>query len=92
MKGILRDTETNDLLIRNGRLVIGENTSDVVETVMMIAPGELKNVPVIGANLVRAIGGTVDPFFKGRVRTMLKSEHVPVKSLVIDGNNVSVEI
>lgn len=92
MTGILRDTETGDLLIRNGTLQLGNITEDVAEVVMMSAAGELKHAPLIGANLIRSVNGVVDPFLPGKIKQMLKAEHVPVKAVKIQGSEIELEL
>lgn len=91
MTGILRDTD-GDLKIENGEMALGNVREDVVKVVMLSAPGELKHAPLIGANLIRSVNGPVDPFFPGRVRQMLQSEHIVVKRININGGEIIVEL
>lgn len=92
MTGILRDTETGNLMIRNGSLQLGNITEDVAEVVMMSAAGELKHAPLIGANLVRAVNGSTDPFLPAKVKKMLIAEMVPVRVVRIINNDVTLEL
>lgn len=91
MRGILRNTD-GELLIKNGALQLGDVTEDVTEVVMLSAPGELKHAPVIGANLIRSVNGSVDPFLPGRAKKMLRAEHIDVKRVNINGSEVTVEL
>jgi hypothetical protein len=92
MTGILRNTETGDLLIRSGSLQLGNNTEDVAEVVMMSAAGELKHAPLIGANLKMAVNGRTDPFLHGKIKQMLKAEMVPAQVVKIIDNEIIIEI
>lgn len=91
MKGILRNT-AGDLMIENGTLQLGDISEDVAEVVMMSAAGELKHAPVIGANLVKSVNGTIDPFMPGKILKMLKAEGVAVKSLKINEGEITLEL
>jgi hypothetical protein len=91
MKGILLD-ETGDLMVRSGGLVIGEVDSQVAEHVLRAYPGEFKEVPLIGAHVGSMVGGTPDPFWRGRAKEMLKTQHVEVKNININGDIITVEL
>lgn len=91
MTGILRHTD-GDLKIENGELALGDVREDVVEVVMLSAPGEMKHAPLIGANLIRSVNGSVDPFLPGRVKKMLKVEHIDVKRVNINAGEITVEL
>lgn len=78
--------------ISNGSLQLGDITEDVAEVVMMSAAGELKHAPLIGANLVRSVNGTADPFLTGKIKQMLRAELVPVKSVKIQDGEIELEI
>jgi hypothetical protein len=52
MKGILIDID-GDIMIRNKSVVIGDNTQDCIERVLMAEKGEFKEYPVLGAGLSR---------------------------------------
>jgi hypothetical protein len=91
MKGILIDDD-GDLMIRNGRLVIGDCEMDVVERVISAWPGEFKEAPVVGGGVRRLLNGGADPFWCGEVKRMLASQHVRAKRLEITPEGVEVRI
>ena len=91
MTGILKNTD-GDLKIVSGSLQFGDVTEDVAEVVMMGATGEMKHAPLIGANLIRSVNGATDPFIAGTIKKMLKAEHVNVKSLKINGGEITIEL
>jgi len=92
MQGILRNIDTGDLQIENGTLKIGDNTEDIVETVLMSATGELKHSPKIGANLIKSVNGTPPSFFKNRIKTMLAKEHIKANKIAIENSQITVEL
>ena len=68
MKGILLD-ENGGLLIKprrgadgkiTGGLVVGDNAVQCAGLVLQMSQGELKEDPIIGANLVRSMRGKID--------------------------------
>lgn len=54
MNDILLD-ENDDLLIVNGDFVIGESFDQEVGIILRMCPGELKEDPVLGPQLIRLI-------------------------------------
>lgn len=91
MKGILRNNNGN-ISVENGTLKLGDITEDVAEVVMMTAAGEQKHAPAIGADLVRQLNGTTDPFMPSRIMKMLKAESIPVKTLSINNGTITLEL
>lgn len=51
--------DTDELLIRDGDLVIGESATQEVGIILRLNQGELKSDPLIGANLIRLINSNV---------------------------------
>lgn len=91
MNGIKR-SETGDLYVENGHLVITDIIDDVVEVVMMSQAGELKHKPTIGANLNDAVNGTVDALFPQETKRMLIGEQINVQEVKVENGNVDVII
>lgn len=91
MKGILTESETGDICIAEGMVAIGEATSDVAERVMLSAPGDFKECPLVGLFVSQHIGGNaLSPFWCGRARRQLNEQGVPAErvSLSSDGTIV----
>ena len=51
MVGMLIDPDTGDLQVKDGALALGDNTGQVAECVLLAARGELKEHPLVGAEI-----------------------------------------
>jgi hypothetical protein len=72
MKGILLD-ENNDLMVRNGTLVIDERTMQDVYIVLRANQGDIKEDPIAGANLLRNLKSKADKSkIQGEIKTALR--------------------
>jgi len=91
MKGILTDSETGDLMVRGGSLVVGDNTAQVAETVLLATPGEFKEFPLLGAGACLLHHSEGDPMWAATARDMLRSAGVPVGRVVLEGNEITIE-
>ncbi len=91
MKGILLNTDTGDLQVKNKRLQLGDNEAQVTEHVLRAYPGEFKEVPTLGAHVESMLGGNTDPFWPGTTREMLLSQHVNVQRVTITDSAITVE-
>jgi hypothetical protein len=91
MKGILFD-EDGDLMVRNGNVVIGDVDCQILEHVLEAYPGEFKEAPTVGAHLADALNGSFDPFLEGKIKEMLKSQHIEVTRLNITEEGIELTI
>lgn len=91
MKGILIDDNGN-FMLTGGSVSIGDVDEQIVEIVMVAAPGEIKEMPTIGMNLNKKLNGIFDPFFVGKLKTQLKTQHITAKSIVINTEEINVEL
>ena len=91
MKGILLDNTTGDLLVKNGKLVIDDNRSQVTENIVRAHPGEFKEAPALGAYVERFLGGAHDPFWVGDTMEMLRSQHIEVQKIDVTENSIVIE-
>lgn len=91
MVGILIDPETGDLMVRDGSLVIGDNTGQVAQAVLQANRGELKEHPLLGAEIVKLHHGNGDVMWAADAKDMLQAAGVPVKRVVLDGNEITLE-
>jgi len=73
-------------------LAIGDVDGQIAEHVLRAYPGEFKEVPTIGAHVGSMLGGTADPFWRGRAKEMLRTQRVNVKRIEINGDNIIVEL
>lgn len=91
MKGILIDGGTGDLLVKNGRLVIGDTEAQTVEAVLVANRGEIKESPLIGGEVMQMLGGVVDVMWPGKVKKMLKACGVECERVKVDNGEVIIE-
>ncbi len=92
MNGILIDTESGDLLIEHGRVVIGDTDSQIAESVLVTLRGEWKEWPLIGGEVEKALGGQVDVMWRGEVKKMLHACGLDVRQIHIsEDNTITVE-
>lgn len=91
MKGMLIDPETGDLQVKSGTLVLGDNTGQVAECVVMAARGELKEHPLIGAEISKLANGNTDPMWCSNAKQMLQSCGVPVSRVTLKDNQITIE-
>ncbi len=75
---LIRGTN-NEIKIVNGDFVMGASDEQHIEDLLMAAPGEIKQFPLVGVNISKAINGTID----GEIRKEIKLQ------LEADGYNVS---
>lgn len=91
MKGILIDSETGDLLVENGGLVVGDTETQTVEAVLVANRGEFKESPLIGGEAMQMLGGVVDVMWPGRVKKMLRACGVECERVKVDNGEVIIE-
>lgn len=92
MKGILIDTESGDLLIGQGGVVIGDTDSQIAEGVLVAMCGEWKEWPLIGGEVKKMLGGKVDVMWSGQVKKMLEACGLDVRKVSItEDNMITVE-
>jgi len=86
MTGILLNTETGDLMVKAGTLVIGDNMAQTAECVLLANPGEIKEYPLIGAGVIGLKNGTPGAMWCADTKKMLNACGVPVSKVsVVDG-------
>ena len=92
MTGMLIDTETGDLLIQNGSVVIGDTDGQVTEEVLVAMRGEYKEMPLVGGEVGKMLNGAPDVMWKGQVKKMLEACGVPVSKITVsDDSTITVE-
>ncbi len=91
MVGMLIDPETGDLQVKNGSLVFGDNTEQVAECVLLAARGELKEYPLIGAEISKLTNGNPDPMWCANAKQMLQACGVPVTRVRLENNQITIE-
>lgn len=91
MIGMLIDAESGDLLIERGSVVIGDTDSQVAECVLLAARGELKEHPLVGAEITKLANGNINPLWSNNVKQMLQTCGVPVSRVSINDNRITIE-
>ncbi len=91
MTGILIDPDTGDLMIWDGGLMVGDNTAQVAQAILMADRGEFKEHPLLGAGIIKLMHGGGDPMWAAEARDMLQSAGVPVRRVTLDGNKITLE-
>ena len=88
---MLIDPDTGDLQVRDKALVLGDNTGQVAECVLLAARGEIKEFPLVGAEISKLTGSSVDPLWCGNAKQMLQACGVPVSRVVLKDNQITIE-
>lgn len=91
MVGMLIDPDTGDLQVKDGTLALGDNTGQVAECVLLAARGELKEYPLVGAEITKLANGNGDPLWSNNAKQMLQACGVPVSRVSIDDNRITIE-
>lgn len=88
---MLIDPETGDLQVVGGAVVIGDTTEQVAECVITAARGEIKEHPLIGAEINKLINGNTDPMWCANAKQMLQACNVPVSRVTLKDNQITIE-
>lgn len=92
MKGMLLDNETGDLLIEKGTLSVADCEEQIVEIVLVANRGDIKEVPLIGAEIELMLSGEKDTLWPLKAKRMIKACGVEVSRISItDDNIITVE-
>lgn len=83
MKGIIINTETGDLEVANGTMVVDHCEQDVAERVLVSARGEMKEIPLVGAEALTLPGSSADPLWAGRTKEMLRTAGIDCRSVTV---------
>ena len=87
---MLIDPDTGDLQVKDGALALGDNTEQVAECVLLAARGELKEHPLVGAEITKLANGNGDPLWSNNAKQM-SERRVPVSRVSIDDNRITIE-
>lgn len=88
MNGILIDSESGDLLVQHGGVVVGDTDSQIAECVLVSMRGEWKEYPLLGGEVKKMLGGEVDVMWRGQVKKMLESCGLDVQKVSITEDNI----
>lgn len=90
MIGILVDSTTGDLMIRDGSLVLGEASEQVIEHALVAARGEYREYPQIGAEVTRRAHGIASRLWCARAKMVCRACGIAVSQIDIDGNTITI--
>lgn len=85
------DPQTGDLMVRGGAAVVGDNTEQVAQAILQANRGEFKELPLIGAEIVRLMGGNGDRMWAANARDMLVAAGLPVKRVKLEVEKITIE-
>lgn len=86
--GLQTDTETADLLVHQRAAVVAEASGFIAETVLLAAPGDFKEVPLLGADARSMLAANRDPFWPGNTKKMLHAVGVDVAAINVTDTGV----
>lgn len=86
--GLQTDTETADLLVHQRAAVVAEASGFIAETVLLAAPGDFKEVPLLGADARSMLAANRDPFWQGNTKKMLRAVGVDVAAINVADTGV----
>lgn len=92
MKGLITDTKTGDLLIDHKTVAVTSCEGMVVETVLLAQRGELKELPLIGAEIRQHLGGNYDRFWPQQAKKMIRACGVGVQNVSYDPDSGEITV
>ena len=84
--GLQTDTETADLLVHQRAAVVAEASGFIAETVLLAAPGDFKEVPLLGADARSMLAA--NRFWPGNTKKMLRAVGVDVAAINVADTGV----
>lgn len=92
-RGILIDQDGGDLLVRDGRIALGDNRSQCIERILMSNRGDFKEFPLVGGEIIKMLHGASNRFWSGRVMNMCRAMGELVSRIEMDcDGSIRVEI
>lgn len=90
MRGIV--TIEGEIQMASGSLLIGDITEQIIESTLLASPGEIKEQPTRGVSIQRSLGGSIDPFLEGRIRTQLEAQGVAVSKVHVSNTGINIQV
>lgn len=87
---ILLDANKN-VLMRNGDFVIGESDQQNIELILSTNPNDWKESPVVGAALIKSLGGDINGFVKRNVTVQLEADGYVLEEINEKENGIDVK-
>lgn len=86
--GLQTDTETADLLVHQRAAVVAEASGFIAETVLLAAPGDFKEMPLLGADAPGMLAANRDRFWPGNTKKMLRNIGLDVAAITVADTGV----
>jgi hypothetical protein len=83
--------ENKKLLVRNGDFVIGESDQQHIELILSTNPNDWKENPVVGAALIKSLGGNINGFVKRNVTVQLEADGYELEEIIEKENDIDVK-
>lgn len=90
LQDILLD-DGNDLVIENGDIAVGMADSQCIKHIIEAAPGHWKQWPLVGANILQVLNGTVTTKTKRDIRLQLIADGFSVNSIVFNNDILIID-
>lgn len=86
--------EDNDLKIKDGYLVLGDNRLGMIEAIVDSNKGEWKENAYLGVGIMRMIGKSVngDDEIRNEVIENLKRADIDYKNITVEDSNIEITI
>lgn len=85
------DIESGDLLLEAGHIAVGDSEAQTAEAVVTAMRGEFKEMPLLGGEAARMLGGGVDVMWAGDVKEMLRACGVEAERVELRDGTVTIE-
>lgn len=78
---------SGDLSINNGKMVIGDTSTQIIAIVINMNKGELKEYPLLGGDAKKMMGGTAPPItWTVEAKQMINDCGVTVSNVSVDSD------
>lgn len=85
--------EDNDILIRGGDFVVDDAVRNHAETIIMASKGDLRNNPLLGANLNRFVGSSISELvLVNTIKNELIKEGITLLDIKLNRTSENIDI
>ena len=82
--------ENYDLVIENGDFKISDSQSQSVELLLLSKPGEWKQHPEAGCDIVKAKNGVIDRFLDREIRLQLEADGFRIEKMKLTETGIDL--
>jgi hypothetical protein len=80
----------NEIKIANGDFVIGLSDEQHIEDLLIAAPGDVKQFPLVGVDISKAINGSVDGEVRKEIRLQLVADGYDVTTIDFKNGELNI--